>query len=388
MIFNGGSLLDALRNAGGGSQSAAPAATTKQTTQDQGASPWQWLIQRASDTAAQSQQVAMQQLDWARRAYENDRTVLDRIVNANLDRQAINDRNAAADRQRYERTFQPLENQLIQDARSYNSAARQEQEAGRASADVAQNFELARENATRNLESFGVDPSSTRFAALDLGTRVQQAAAQAGAANMARERTADIGRGLRGQAIDIGRALPGQVAGTYATSLQSGNSGANTQLAGTASGGSTMGTGAQWSGLNTQNLNLANNAVTANMAQRVAEQNADTASREQRQGESSGIGGLIGAGFGMFGLSEGGKVPEMASPTRGRAIDDVPALLNANEFVVPEDVVSWKGEEFFQKLIDGSRKAREGAPAKPSVREAPQMPPTFSSSGPGALPVG
>jgi hypothetical protein len=64
--------------------------------------------------------------------------------------------------------------------------------------------------------------------------------------------------------------------------------------------------------------------------------------------------------------TQGGRVPMEASPSGGRAVDDVPAALNAGEFVVPKDVVSWKGEEFFQKEIQKARQAKSTAPARPS----------------------
>jgi hypothetical protein len=344
------------------------------------------LTRMVEASAAQSYQLGQEQLAWAREQYAGDREILDRVVNASLERQGVNDANAAEDRARYENTFQPLENELIADARSYASPERQEYEAGRASSEVAQNFEMARQNATRNLESFGVNPASTRFAALDLGARVQQAAAQAGAANQARGETEAIGRELRGQAIDIGRALPGQVAGTYATSLQSGASGVNSQLAGTASGASTMGTGTQWTGLGTGAVQTGAN-VKGTQAQ------ANNATFEANQNASSGLGGLLGTGLGIasnmgWALADGGEVPAAASPTRGKAIDDVPARLTAGEFVVPQDVVSWKGEEFFQRLIEGARKAKPQATAKPSFSTVPSAPPSFVSRSSGALPVG
>lgn len=76
---------------------------------------------------------------------------------------------------------------------------------------------------------------------------------------------------------------------------------------------------------------------------------------------------------------DGGAIPPSASPSGGRQVDDVHAQLpsgkqinvNAREFVIPEDVARWKGEEFFQKLIAQSRQARVTAPAKPS-QGAPQ----------------
>ncbi len=76
-------------------------------------------------------------------------------------------------------------------------------------------------------------------------------------------------------------------------------------------------------------------------------------------------------------------MPVQASPSQGMATDDVPARLNAGEFVVPKDVAAWKGHEFFQKLIDQSRKARTMGSARPTMK-APlpnQQKPSFVSQG-------
>ena len=344
------------------------------------------LIEATREATKMGYDLSREQFDWAKKTYADDRAILDRVTNASLARQEETDNWARADRARYEGTFQPLENQLVKDAQSYGSPERQEFEAGRASAEVAQNFDMARENAARNLESFGVDPSSTRFAALDLGARVQQAAAQAGASNQGRLQAEETGRMLRAQAIDIGRGYPGQIAGTQATALQSGNAGANTRLAGTASGAQTMGTGTQWMGAGTGAAGQWGGALTG-------QSQADVARFQANQQASSGLGGLLGAGLGFaqnagWALAEGGTVPPDASPTGGQAIDDVDARLTAGEFVIPRDIVAWKGEEFFQKLIEGSRKAKPEAPAQPRMAIAPDRPPTFTSRPSSALALG
>lgn len=75
-------------------------------------------------------------------------------------------------------------------------------------------------------------------------------------------------------------------------------------------------------------------------------------------------------------MASGGQVPAQASPSGGQQVDDVraqgpgkaPMRLNANEFVIPQDVALWKGQEFFQNMINQSRKARMGAPAKPTSK--------------------
>jgi hypothetical protein len=92
------------------------------------------------------------------------------------------------------------------------------------------------------------------------------------------------------------------------------------------------------------------------------------------------------AGFAGGGVipnrTTGGPVPNNASPSRGRVTDDVPARLNAGEFVMPRDVVQHLGTSHFHKLIEKSRKARTGMagpPARPTMRPALQQRPTFQS---------
>lgn len=78
---------------------------------------------------------------------------------------------------------------------------------------------------------------------------------------------------------------------------------------------------------------------------------------------------------GDYSYAGGGAIPSSMSPSGGQQTDDVPAQipqtggraqLNVDEFVIPRDVAMWKGQEFFQKMIAQSRKARMGAPAKPA----------------------
>jgi hypothetical protein len=80
-------------------------------------------------------------------------------------------------------------------------------------------------------------------------------------------------------------------------------------------------------------------------------------------GSSSDSSGGYAEG-GAIDLQGGGQAPEDASPSQGQQTDDIHANVNADEFVIPKDVALWKGQEFFQKLIDQSRKARVMAPAQ------------------------
>jgi hypothetical protein len=91
------------------------------------------------------------------------------------------------------------------------------------------------------------------------------------------------------------------------------------------------------------------------------------------------------AGFAQGGgvlPTTGGHVPSSASPSAGAQTDDVPARLNAGEFVIPKDVVAHKGTEFFNKMIAQSRKIRTGMAGPPTgakMKPALRMNPTFTS---------
>lgn len=347
-------------------------------------------IAAASEASAKyAYDLGKEQLAWAKEQYANDSMIVDRVVNAALDMQRFNMDSAAYDRARYEERFQPLEDQLIADARSFASQERKDKEMGEAAATVGQQFQAARNAATQNLEAYGVDPSSTRYAALDIGMRASEAAAKAAASNQAADMVDAQGRAIRSEAINVGRGYPGQIAGTYATALQSGNQAVNSQLAGTASGANTMGTAPQYQGLGNQALGVWGNTLNMGYQNQLAQFNAN-------QNASSGLGGLFGTVIGgamRYAFEDGGavpdgKVPASASPTQGGAVDDVPARLNVGEFVVPKDAVAWKGEEFFQKLIEKSRQDRAQATAKPEFASVPAEQPTFVSRPAGALPVG
>jgi hypothetical protein len=353
----------------------------------------------SAESARVSADVAREQLAWAREQYYSDKAITDLVVATALDQQATNDAAAAKDRARYEQKYQPLEDELISDAKSYATKERQDLEAGKATAAVGEQFNQARQAALQNLESYGVDPTSTRYAALDLGTRVQQAAAQAAAGNNARTQTEAMGRAMRSEAINVGRGYPGQIAGTYGTSLQAGNQAANTTLAQTASGANTMGTGMQWQGMGNQALGIWGNTLNMGYQNQMAQYNAN-------QQSSSGLGSALGMGLGllttplkgtMLGMladggtvpGEGGQVPPEASPTRGQAIDDVPARLTPGEFVIPKDVVSWVGERTMHQMIEKAKKEQSELPQRsgaiPDVvpMTAPERP-TFASRG-GAI---
>ncbi len=205
-----------------------------------------------NDWAAASQQLMRDQFDWARQTYAENRGVTNNIVNSFLNTQNNQNQYAAEDRARYQNVFQGQEDALVNDANSYNSEGRRDLMRGRAEAAVAQNFEAQRQNTMRDLESYGINPGSVRYAGLDGGIRAQQAAAQAAAGSQADLQTEQTARDLRAQAIALGQGTAARSGQESALGLQAGTAAGNTALAQTASGASILGTAAQYGGLTNQ----------------------------------------------------------------------------------------------------------------------------------------
>jgi hypothetical protein len=313
----------------------------------------------ASEEVARIQQeVAMEQVQWAKDQDAMNRETLNRVLDIQLPMMEENARAAKMDRSRYEKLFQPLEENLINEFQDFASPERILREQGKAIADVSTTFDASRRNALQRLESYGVDPSQTRNAALDVDVRTKQAAAQAAAASSSRSNTEAIGRSLRAEAINIGRGMPSQIAGAYGTALQAGNSAVGGSTSVTNAGTAANAGAAQYFGGAMQGYNQSANITSQGFANQMA----------SWQAGSDQTMGMINAGVGIAGaaspgVADGGAIPS-ALPVEGpgkvatgigdgSGIDDaIPAQLSDGEFVIPADVVRMKGEEFFNKLLE------------------------------------
>lgn len=220
-------------------------------------------------------------------------------------------------------------NALMRQGQEYASPQRIASEMGMAEAGTQQAGEAQRQAALNDLQSYGIDPSSGRYAALDQANRVQMAASAAGAGNQQRMATQAAGLGQQYEAGSMGLQ-----------NLQTGYGAANAmnQLLGT--------------GMNLKYAPLG--------------QTAESTGSSSGESTSSGTSGTQtpyspyspGTQYGPSVMAKGGYVPSQWSPSGGGTTDDVPARLNVGEFVIPKDVVKIKGTEFFRKLIEQSRKAR------------------------------
>lgn len=325
-------------------------------------------VAAANQAAAElSYKLGKEQLEWAKETYAQDKETYDLLVGKFLEDMDETSAAAAKDRAFYESTFQPLEEALAKEAATYDTPERREQQMGAAQSAVAQQFDAQRENAQRELEAYGIDPTSTRYGALDIGVRTAQAAAQAAAGTAAQNRVEDTARAIRSEAINVGRGYPGQIATSYGTATQQGQAAGQLTGQSTSIGGQNMGTPTQYFGLGNQSVGQWGNTLNMSYQNQLDRFKAN-------QSASSGWGsalGLIGGIAGKaFGLAEGGvipdprevgAIPEEMSPTGGAATDDVPANLNVGEFVIPEDVVNWYGEKHMYSLIEKAAKEREAS---------------------------
>lgn len=312
----------------------------------------------ASEEIARIQaQTASEQLDWAREQDAMNRDVLNRVLDIQLPAMEAASQAAIKDRARYEELFQPLEENLIQEFQTYDTPARRDYEQGKAIADVTASFDAQRRNALSRLEGYGVDPSQTRNAALDVSVRTQQAAAQAAAATAAGQRVEDVGRSLRAEAINIGRGMPSQVAQSYGTALQAGQGAVGGAASTTAAGVQAQQPAMQSFAGAQQGFGQAANILSQGYQNQMTGFNASQSQRNAWLNTGAGIAGMMVADGGEINrkqaipFAQDGMVATGIGD--GSGVDDaVPAQLSDGEYVIPADVVRIKGEEFFDKLIE------------------------------------
>lgn len=127
-------------------------------------------------------------------------------------------------------TFLPLEQEIVADARAYDTPARREEEAGRAVSDVRTQFGVSRENAQREASRYGVSPVQAN-ARYGVEMDAAEAATAAGAANTARRAVETVGFARRMDAASLGRNLPSAQATAASVGTQAGNAGVNAAMA-------------------------------------------------------------------------------------------------------------------------------------------------------------
>lgn len=358
-----------------------------------------YASQASADAANKEYQLGSEQLDFEKQLWAHNQPMLDQITQADITSQGQQNQFSKTMQDAYTGTFLPLSQKYAQQAQDWASPEQQRLNANAAQANVANQFNQQRNAAMTQLEGFGIDPSATRYAALDIGTRAQQGAAAAAAGTNAIQQTKLQGMGLEAGAVGMGQgnATGAIAASNAATGAGSGGAGATVGGMNAATTGMTAPTA--WYNSGAQNMGVYSNAVGSfNLAQNQAAQ----IQAQEMQGIGSIFGGLMGMmeeggevpqGWGETpvqgiptgqNVTPGGNVPPQSSPSGGRAPDDVHAMLTANEFVIPKDVALWEGQKNLVGIIDKARKQKQQFDQRQDVggqpvRGVPTQPPAFVS---------
>jgi hypothetical protein len=132
-------------------------------------------------------------------------------------------------------TFRPVEQQLVDEAARFGTTAEQNRLAQQAETDVVSAYDRRRASTMDKLRQLGVNPASGNYAAMMADMDMEQAAAQAGAANRARAQGRDLAFAKKLDVANMGRGLASQASTSYGIALNAGNSAAGNQAQANAS---------------------------------------------------------------------------------------------------------------------------------------------------------
>lgn len=317
----------------------------------------------AKDIAALQKETSTDYLNFYKQQYAELKPILTGIYETEIDVQKANKERADAYAKYEEETFRPLEKQLVERAKTYDTEGKREELARAAAGDIGQAFGVARGQQSRQLAAVGLRPDSNRFAALNQNLVTQEALAKAGAQTKARSEAEGLGYARMQDAASLGRNLASNASTAYGVSLNAGQSAtagaqAPTNLMGQGYAGANQGYAGAASSYGTAG-NIYGQEFNARMQGYQAQQ--------QSQGAMwSGIGSLAGsaAGWAKFGKADGGVMKRGigyadgthvgAGPVNGPGgpVDDkIPAMLSNGEYVLPADTTKKIGVKKLDKLV-------------------------------------
>jgi len=266
-------------------------------------------------------------------------------------------------KQRYENLTMPQIESLFKEADTYASKAEENRQRAAAVQDVSNAMEAQRAAHERRLRAYGSDPSEISDQALDKQGGITQAAASALAANQAGERTKEIGRNLRNQAIGVGQGFANQYAQGTMQGAGLGAQGIGTYTGAAQTGMGLSGQAMPYMGGAYQGFDLGAGIVDTAYGRELQATELSNAAQAQNFSQMMQVGQSVG---GMIpGMAEGGPVLGPGGPT-----DDAGAIaISDGEYVIPADVVRKLGTNYFDKMIE-----KETGRPPPAVKEALPIP--------------
>lgn len=208
---------------------------------------------------------------------------------------------ATEDRDRYNNTFKPMQDEFIDTAKNWDSAERQQKLADEAKADVLTNASQQRQASERAMSSMGVDPTSGRYAGVDRAGELSTTLAAAGAQNTARNTVRNQAVAMKADAINMGSGLAVNPAASLGLSSSTGSAAYGTTAANNAQAAgnaSIMGNGYQaaMSGYGNQ-ASILNQQYGNQLNAWQAQQQANASATS---GLFGGIGSMVGMGMMAF----------------------------------------------------------------------------------------
>lgn len=259
-----------------------------------------------AEVGRMQRETAKEQLDFQKQVYADSKPQQDRlyqlandVANQQMSIADANQKQADAQWDYYKGTFQPVERKMVDEAMNYDSKARQEQQAGQATADVRSQMANANAQQNRAMMGMGVNPNSGRFAGLSRAQAVQAGASTAGAATGARNQVIDKGIGLRAGAASFGRNMTNTAAQSYGLATNAGSS-----AVGNANTGFMSGT-AYPQLLNTGYASMqsaGNSQINANLGLGQLMNQGYGIQANMYGQQAAGQGAMIGSGLGMAGM--------------------------------------------------------------------------------------
>jgi hypothetical protein len=185
----------------------------------------------ANMAASQNAEVGKETLALARQQYADSQAkqaeydpIFKELVNSSLKQQQLANEQSATQWDQYKTTWMPIENKLADTATNYDTAARRDDAAAAAGADMGIQYGNADAALTRDLGRSGLSLSSGKALALKAGSRLDQAKATAGAETGARRQIEQTGISLVDNAARFGRNMPSTGIATAQQGLAAGQS--------------------------------------------------------------------------------------------------------------------------------------------------------------------
>jgi hypothetical protein len=306
----------------------------------------------ATEVAKMQRDTAMEYLNFSKEQYAEFKDDLKEIATAQ--KQIMADTAKRAEEYAtYEReTFRPLEKRLVSEAEAYNEDAAKEQMASQGMADVAQAYDVQRQQALDTLAKYGVNPNSARFAAINAQLAQGEAGARAGVATKSRIAADEMGRARLYDAAALGRGLASNATAAAGQATVSGSAAGASTTAGASYMGGAYGQTGNMLGSAGSTYGTSGNIYGQEFNSRMQGYNAAS----QAQSEKMGAFGKIAGAAIPFIFADGGKVKHLGrggkvSGPGGPVDDKIPAMLSDGEYVLPADTVKAIGVKKLDKMV-------------------------------------